>query len=362
MNTINKIFFFLLCGLFLNLCGYSQTLFVDDFSYAPRDSLQGLGGWYLSGVYAPYRVAVVSPGLTYTGYAGSGIGNTAFIYNQGSGEIVLHNFTAQTSGSLYMAFMMRLDSVGASTTQGYNIGFDLAGGATQLNTRTCIRRVSSNSYNIGIAKLSSPVYKNAVYSTNATYLIVVKYIFVAGAGNDSAKIFIFSSGVPATEPPAADTFDVSGSDAVDNGEVFLSNSYAQGTALSGTTVRYDGIRIGTTWQGAVLTSIKPISTEIPEHYSLYQNYPNPFNPSTKIRFDIGEFPLIKGGGAERRGLSVSLKIFDILGREAALLVNEQLSPGSYEVEWNAVNHPSGVYYYRLTAGEFSVSKKMTLVK
>jgi hypothetical protein len=98
---------------------------------------------------------------------------------------------------------------------------------------------------------------------------------------------------------------------------------------------------------------------IPSSFKLYQNYPNPFNPSTKIKFDIpNNLPLGRGVG----GMIVSLKIFDILGKEIATLVNEPLSPGSYEVDWNASNFPSGVYFYQLKTDKFIKSKKLILIK
>lgn len=99
-----------------------------------------------------------------------------------------------------------------------------------------------------------------------------------------------------------------------------------------------------------LIGIKPISSEIPNKFALYQNYPNPFNPSTTIKFDISE-----------SSYSV-LTIYDALGREAANLVNESLKPGTYEVKWDASNFSSGIYYYKLTAGNISDTKKLVLVK
>ena len=96
--------------------------------------------------------------------------------------------------------------------------------------------------------------------------------------------------------------------------------------------------------------IQPISSELPDEFMLSQNYPNPFNPNTIIRFQIANLSNSK------------IAIFNALGQEAATLVNEQLKPGSYEVDWNAANFPSGVYYYRLTAGDYSVTKKMILIK
>ena len=101
--------------------------------------------------------------------------------------------------------------------------------------------------------------------------------------------------------------------------------------------------------------IQPISNKIPEHFSLSQNFPNPFNPTTKIKFDIST-------AGQRHAIYVQVKIYDILGREVAQLVNELLSPGSYEVVWNSGNNASGVYYYKLETENFSLTKKMILLK
>lgn len=101
-----------------------------------------------------------------------------------------------------------------------------------------------------------------------------------------------------------------------------------------------------------LVSLHQISSEIPKGFSLSQNYPNPFNPSTIIKFAIS-------------GVSVAqtfLSVYDILGNEVAVLVNQNLHPGEYQVEWNASSFPSGVYYYKLQAGEYSETKKMVLIK
>lgn len=96
--------------------------------------------------------------------------------------------------------------------------------------------------------------------------------------------------------------------------------------------------------------VKKINESIPSKFSLYQNYPNPFNPYTKIKFDIAHQSFTK------------VFIYDILGREVTTLVNEELRPGSYEVEWNCSDNPSGVYFYKLTSGDFSMTKRMVLVK
>ncbi len=96
--------------------------------------------------------------------------------------------------------------------------------------------------------------------------------------------------------------------------------------------------------------INPISSEIPNDFNLYQNYPNPFNPETKIRFDVPKADF------------VTINIFDILGREVSTIVNEQLQPGTYEVEWDAANYPSGIYINKLISGNYSLTRKMVLIK
>jgi hypothetical protein len=111
------------------------------------------------------------------------------------------------------------------------------------------------------------------------------------------------------------------------------------------------------------TGIKPISKEIPNSYKLFQNYPNPFNPSTNIKFDIA--PLFNQGRVAPASAGdgvVTLKIYDILGREVTTLVNQQLQPGTYNIEWNASDYPSGIYFYKLETGNFVDAKKMVLVK
>ncbi|MBK6539067.1 MAG: T9SS type A sorting domain-containing protein [Ignavibacteria bacterium] len=80
---------------------------------------------------------------------------------------------------------------------------------------------------------------------------------------------------------------------------------------------------------------------MPNEFSLGQNYPNPFNPATKIKFEL------------RNTSFTNLVIYDGLGREVETIVNEQLNAGSYEADWNASNFPSGVYFYKLTTGDFS---------
>ena len=94
-----------------------------------------------------------------------------------------------------------------------------------------------------------------------------------------------------------------------------------------------------------------------------QNFPNPFNPITKIRYTIAPPNLrLQRNPYGKREDFVQLKIYDILGNEVATLVNETKPAGEYEVEFDGNKLPSGIYYYRLHAGNFSETKKLVLMK
>ncbi|MDZ4712787.1 MAG: T9SS type A sorting domain-containing protein [bacterium] len=120
---------------------------------------------------------------------------------------------------------------------------------------------------------------------------------------------------------------------------FLSPSLGYGAGGGGRFIRY-GSSIG----------ISMINTEVPSEFSLGQNYPNPFNPSTTINFSI------------TRSSMVTLKVYDALGKEVASLLNEFKNAGNYAVDFNASGLNSGIYFYTISAGEFTATKKLMLLK
>ena len=111
-----------------------------------------------------------------------------------------------------------------------------------------------------------------------------------------------------------------------------------------------GGQIVHTTSGGQYLGIEPVSNVVPGDFILHQNYPNPFNPLTKIRFSIPNTSQVR------------VSVYDILGRELTILVNEQLNPGTYEAEFDGTDYPSGVYFYRLAADNYVESRKMILVK
>ncbi|MCX6165889.1 MAG: T9SS type A sorting domain-containing protein, partial [Ignavibacteriae bacterium] len=93
-----------------------------------------------------------------------------------------------------------------------------------------------------------------------------------------------------------------------------------------------------------------IVISLPKKFSISQNYPNPFNPVTKIDFDLPN------------DCNVSIKLYDITGREIKTLLNERKNAGYYTIDFTANNIASGVYFYRIVAGSYSEIKKMVLIK
>lgn len=122
--------------------------------------------------------------------------------------------------------------------------------------------------------------------------------------------------------------------------------------------KYDRLYIGTEGDGLWTTYLSNIVTEVddnftnavPSDYLLYQNYPNPFNPSTTIKYSVPKYSF------------VTIKIFDIIGKEIATLVNEEKAPGNYSIDFNSNNLSSGIYVYTMKSNGFFYSRKMSVLK
>jgi hypothetical protein len=179
----------------------------------------------------------------------------------------------------------------------------------------------------------------------------MKYTFNTGTTtDDEIKIYIFNSSIPGTEPGSPTIGPVTGpaGDLNNYGRVAI----RQGSAAIAPTLEIDGFRVSKTWGN--LVGITPITT-VAENFSLSQNYPNPFNPSTKINFSIPERSF------------VTMKVYDMLGKEVMQLVDNNYSAGTYSVDMNAKGLSSGMYLYSIearseTGNIFKDTKKLTLIK
>ncbi len=163
------------------------------------------------------------------------------------------------------------------------------------------------------------------------------FAHVVDAGNDTSCIL---AGVPITDTIAVTVYD---------------RSYRLANELESTIVNDNMINGNESWYSyavdtAATSGVSFQGNPIPKTSALLQNYPNPFNPSSEIGYQISEFR------------HVTLVVYDLLGREVAVLVNEPKSPGSYEVKFDGSNLPSGVYFYRLQTGNFMQTKRLLLLK
>jgi hypothetical protein len=132
------------------------------------------------------------------------------------------------------------------------------------------------------------------------------------------------------------------------------SSGASVTVTSGADICADSIMGIIQGEGTICGGVNSIDSEteidIPKVFTLDQNYPNPFNPTTSIQYQVSRIS------------QVSLKVYDVLGNEVATLVDEYKPAGRYEVEFNAAELTSGIYFYKLKAGDFNQTKKMLLLK
>jgi hypothetical protein len=131
-------------------------------------------------------------------------------------------------------------------------------------------------------------------------------------------------------------------------------SYVDNSVTNGVTYQYQLVSVGINGNsqpvGNVVSATPSVGAATPHEFALHQNYPNPFNPTTQIRFDIAEASY------------VTLKVFDVMGRELATLVDGNLAANRYEVSFDASALSSGTYFYRLNAGSFTSMNKMLVLK
>lgn len=328
----------------------SQILLIEDFNYPAGDSI-GAHGWvYFSGTVN--NIMVVSPGLTYTGYSGSGIGNAAYMKNNGNDNYKALSVNDST-GNLYVSFMVKIDS---AKTGDYFLAMLPSTSITNYTARVFVKDSLGVLY-FGLCKSAASannplVYSNVSFQYNTTYLIVLRFRFIASSTtDDDMSLFVFTSpNLPGTEPATPTVGPVTGTatDPANLGRVAL----RQGSSSSASVLSIDGIKICKSWTQMV-SLVKQVSS-FATTFSLSQNYPNPFNPSTNINFSIPD-----------NGY-VSLKIFDILGRELKQLVGNVLTAGTYQTEFSGSGFNSGIYYYRLdfssAKGQYSDTKKLMLIK
>lgn len=345
----------LIIALFVFFAAYAssnaQTLFVENFAYPAGDTIGSHGWVYNTGTINP--LTVTAPGLTYLGFPGSGVGNALTL--RPTGNDAYKGFPQDSTGSVYCAFMLRVDTVRA--TGDYFFAFLPSTSTTNYTGRVYVKDTLGGMA-FGLSKGSATqgpiVYSAATFQRGITYLVVAKYKFVAGGtDNDTLSLYVSTGVTPVVEPLVPTVGPVTGTSPTGDAPNIGRVAVRQGSATLAPFAIIDGFRVAKSWTG-LITEVTNTST-VAESFKLSQNYPNPFNPTTNIRFTL------PSNG------NVTLKVYNTLGKEVSALVNSNLSMGEYTVDFNAKDLTSGLYFYKLefkglNGNYISDIKKMMLVK
>lgn len=300
--------------------------------------------------------------------SGSGVtGQTANVYNNFISDFTYEGDATTTGSEVIGIAVDALDQTvnvyfnsvymsGVTTNPVYGIRvYDDAGQSANIKNNIVVNTVNQdNAYAIYADPIVNNAFRNSDYNDLYVSGANANVGYYNGAKQKTLANWQTATGKDAHSKSKSVNF-VSTTDLHLSGTSIGDGDLA-GTPISGFTTDIDGTTRNAVkpYMGAdeAATPLKvekdPVS--IPTDFTLRQNYPNPFNPSTTISFD-----LVKEG-------LISLKVYDMLGREITTLVNENLSTGSYTVKFSGNNLASGIYLYRLTTGSFSETKQMILAK
>jgi hypothetical protein len=235
-----------------------------------------------------------------------------------------------------------------------------------LNDGKSHKKLAYYTYRIIVEVLEGSDWKNIATVQEQDGIYIYKFtkqgtpIWVAWNDSSVARTIIISgittNRVKATE--AVPKYE-SGKDVIDYATAFQTDTLVVTNGAVALTLGVRPVFV----ELLTATSVEHESENIPQEFLLYQNYPNPFNPTTTIRFLLPQTP--HNPPFNQRGEIggfVTLKVYDVLGREVATLVDGELNPGEYTVVLDAKSLASGVYIYQLSAGGFIQTKKMLISK
>ncbi|HMQ70467.1 MAG TPA: hypothetical protein PKA90_15825 [Ignavibacteria bacterium] len=242
------------CFAFITSTSFAQLL-SDNFNYQAGDSLTQHGWTAFSG--SGFALFVTSPGLTFPGYPGSGVGNaTTLTLTSSSAQDVSKPFTSNiSSGSVYASFMVKVDT--ATSVGNYFASFLPSNSISNYFGRVYARIADNGNVAFGISKSSTNAtilasYSDSIYAKGTTYVVVVKYKFNTGTtSDDEVSLFVFSGALPLTEPsPTVGPVSTTQSDVSPDLGKFALRQGASGSSLTpGATV--DGIRVTGAWNPSI---------------------------------------------------------------------------------------------------------------
>jgi len=334
--------------------GFSQLKAVESFDYPAGTSLDTLEANGGSGWASPWEhfdlnseaMSVADSGFTYDdlNYSVPHIGNFMMGVNsvawggQRYGRYLAQRWPNE-DGKVYWlsAFYELIDF----TTNGWAIvGFfdgdlEKAGVGHEWGNDT-----------LGVCVYNTEGHSDFIASDGPQWLVASVYM----SGDTLSNVYLWLTPDPDGDEPDTNSADAKGRwNLVDGFDRVAVHFGGEGVGM---TMSVDEIRLGESWLdvSSPLTAVDGYENELPTEYVLSQNYPNPFNPETKISYSlpVEEF--------------VTIKVYDMLGREVTTLVNKKESAGTHEINFNASALSSGTYLYKMQAGNFVTSKKLVLIK
>jgi hypothetical protein len=224
------------------------ALFADDFNYTVGTLLTA-NGWTAHSGAGSNPITITSPGLSYSNYAGSGVGNAVTL--TGNGEDDNHTFTSASSGTIYASAMINVTSANASGDYFFHFG---SGTTTTYNARVFVRSATGG-FVFGVCKTSTAgniQWSSTVLSTGTPHFVVLKYTFVTGTTNDKAELFI-DPAVGGSEPASNLSAVISDADFTSIDRICLRQSSTTPVAI------LDGIRVGQTWASVTPSAVKTLT-------------------------------------------------------------------------------------------------------
>jgi len=246
----------------VTITSQAQVLFNDDFTYSGNLTANG---WTAHSGGGTNPVATTA-GLTYAGLVGSGTGNAALVNNLGGEDINITFANQNTDGqSIYISLLVNITDPAATKTGDYFFHIGTPGGASFTSFAARVfARITASGVNFGISNTTAITYGTTNFSKNTTYLLIIKYT-ISVAGSDPVSLWVFPSGIPATEVAAGTAESVS---TTTNGQNAINTvALRQGSSTTSPQVVTDAIKIGLTWGDVTPASGVPSLSAVPSSVS-----------------------------------------------------------------------------------------------
>jgi hypothetical protein len=337
--------------LLMTSLGFSQSV-RESFDYAPGpfegsgEAGNGWGGPWTIFEGSTDLMEITEGSLEYSGIPTLGnalMGTMSATDNNQRAYRELATVWPDTGGSYWMSFLMEIYNTNSVDQSWQGVSLYLNDGTEPVLFGKVwgLPNFGLMAHSLGGAATTSPL----TWQEGRVWILIRMDM----SGDDqNERCFMWINPSPASEPDTT-AADVKAAIQLNNGFERVVVHFGRNLAL---VTYFDELRLGTSFEdvSSSINSVSQHENQLPKQIELSNNYPNPFNPTTNIPFYLPSRSV------------TTLKIFDVLGKEVAVLVNKELSAGRYTYQWNAENKPSGVYFYQLQAGTFTETKKLLLLR